>query len=164
MSDWVIEIREGYCRDMEIFHQGVLELRGQLNQCLEGIKRTNDDLKRTHQLQMDTLAQLRSVDAYDQQLTVYREKIAACNEQIKECDEEIKECHEEMAVNRAGINSCNAILEWERLKREVGIKELVEIEKKIEAAKLKRARIDAFFNNLIGKEKAKRSEIDEVQW
>ncbi|CAF1441761.1 unnamed protein product [Adineta ricciae] len=93
MPDWVIEIREGYRRDMEIFHQGVLELRGQLNQCLEGIARTNADLKRTHQLQVDTMARLRSVDAeidlckqkmdaYDQQLTVYREKIAACNEQV----------------------------------------------------------------------------------
>ncbi|CAF1124587.1 unnamed protein product [Adineta ricciae] len=188
MPDWVIEIREGYRRDMEILHQGVLELRGQLNQCLEGIERTNDDLKRTHQLQVDTLAQLRSVDAeidlckkkmdaYDQQLTVYQEKIAACNEQIKECDEKIKECDEQikecdekikecdeqMAVNRAGIKSCNAILERERMKREVGMKELAEIEKKIEAAKLKRARIDAFFNNLIEKEKAKRGEIDKVQ-
>ncbi|CAF1441826.1 unnamed protein product [Adineta ricciae] len=68
-----------------------------------------------------------------------------------------------MAANRAGIKSCNAILERERMKRQVGMKKLAEIEKKIEAAKLKRARIDAFFNNLIEKEKAKRSEIDKVQ-
>ncbi|CAM4831600.1 unnamed protein product [Rotaria magnacalcarata] len=131
--EWVFELQQQFREDLTKFQAEFSGISEELNEIKVGIKAANEVIKSSNELMASA-----------------KERLTSANELMASAREHWTSAHTSLASSNARIESAS-------LEKQIALKKMNEIEKKIEETKAVRAETDQYWNDLINKEIEKRN-------
>ncbi|CAF1969265.1 unnamed protein product [Rotaria magnacalcarata] len=131
--EWVFELQQQFREDLTKFQAEFSGISEELNEIKVGIKAVNEVIKSSNELMASA-----------------KERLTSANELMASAKEHWTSAHTSLASSNARIESAS-------LEKQIALKKMNEIEKKIEETKAVRAETDQYWNDLINKEIEKRN-------
>ncbi|CAF4881151.1 unnamed protein product, partial [Rotaria magnacalcarata] len=145
--EWVFELQQQFREDLTKFQAEFSGISEELNEIKVGIKAVNEVIKSSNELMASAKERLTSANEL---MASARERWTSANELMASAREHWTSAHTSLASSNARIESAS-------LEKQIALKKMNEIEKKIEETKAVRAETDQYWNDLINKEIEKRN-------